>query len=379
MNKIPAHGSLSGWDDYPVHQVAETVRHVATSDRNFYDRYYFNCHSNDGEAFLIFGMGQYPNLAVADAFALLVVGDTHRVVRASRELGDRMDTTVGPLSVEVIRPLQELRIACDPRNGEEAGYGLSFDLRWVGSIPAHEEPRQLLRSHGRVVFDTMRLAQTGRWDGHIELDGHRFDVSADSWWGCRDRSWGVRPVGEAEPPGVRSDGQMNGMWNYAPMQFEDHSILYIVNQEEDGLRPLEEAVRIWNDPGREPEFLGRPEHRHELMGGTRWIKGSVLEFPHAPDGGFEVRVTPLLDAWVMLGTGYGLEEDWRHGMYQGAEVVQEVRLDYADDSDQLFGLVDQVSRCEQSTGAVGYGMHEYMFIDTFTHYGLNGWDPVTGK
>lgn len=30
---------LSSWDDDPVHQVAETIRHVGTSDRNFYDRY----------------------------------------------------------------------------------------------------------------------------------------------------------------------------------------------------------------------------------------------------------------------------------------------------------------------------------------------------
>ncbi len=36
-----AHGSLSSWDDYPVHQTAETIRHAATSDRNFYDRYTF--------------------------------------------------------------------------------------------------------------------------------------------------------------------------------------------------------------------------------------------------------------------------------------------------------------------------------------------------
>ena len=30
--------SLSAWDDYPVHQTSEFIRHVATSDRNFYDR-----------------------------------------------------------------------------------------------------------------------------------------------------------------------------------------------------------------------------------------------------------------------------------------------------------------------------------------------------
>ena len=41
-----AHGSLTSWDDYPVHQVAETIRHAGTSDRNFYDRYYFNLHGS---------------------------------------------------------------------------------------------------------------------------------------------------------------------------------------------------------------------------------------------------------------------------------------------------------------------------------------------
>ena len=70
-----AHGSLSSWDDFPVHQASETIRHVATGDRNFYDRYYFNCHANNGDAFLIFGLGQYPNLAVEDAFACVVTGD----------------------------------------------------------------------------------------------------------------------------------------------------------------------------------------------------------------------------------------------------------------------------------------------------------------
>ena len=50
---------------------------------------------------LIVGLGQYPNLGVTDAFALLRRGSAHRVVRTSRELGaDRMNTRVGPFGVE---------------------------------------------------------------------------------------------------------------------------------------------------------------------------------------------------------------------------------------------------------------------------------------
>lgn len=371
-----AHGSLSSWDDFPVHQAAETIRHVTTGDRNFYDRYYFNCHANDGTALLVFGLGQYPNLAVQDAFACVVSGDDHRVVRASRELGDRMDTSVGPLWVEVIRPLQELRVVCEPNDASD----ISLDLRWVGSIPAFEEPRQHLRRHGRTVFDSMRLAQTGRWEGTISSAGTTYDVEPCGWWGTRDRSWGVRPVGEAEPPGIRTEGQMSGMWNYAPMQFEDHSILCIINEHDDGTRPLEEAVRIWNDPVRPPEQLGRPGHDAVIEPGTRRIASSVLSFPDAPGGGFSVEVEPLLDCWLLHGTGYGIEDDWRHGMYQGPLVVQGVELDYAAERDRLFGLVDQVARFTQrggaSDGATGHGLHEFFFIGDFARYGLTGWDPL---
>ena len=78
----------------------------------------------------------------------------------------------------------------------------------------------------------------------------------------------------------------------------------------------------------------------------------------------------------MLGTGYGLEEDWCHGMYQGELVVQGQQVDYSRDADRLFGLVDQAARFEQSNGAVGYGLHEFFFIGEFPRYGLVGWDPA---
>jgi hypothetical protein len=385
MTEFPtprAHGSLSSWDDFPVHQAAETIRHATTSDRNFYDRYYFNCHANDGSAFLIFGLGQYPNLGVEDAFACVVVGDSHRVVRASRELGDRMDTSVGPLRVEVIRPLHTLRIVCEP-NDESP---IAFDLTWEGAMPVYEEPRQFLRRHGRVLFDTMRLAQTGRWSGTLTNGDETFEVTPDGWWGTRDRSWGVRPVGEEEPAGIRTEGQMTGMWNYAPMQFGDHSILYIVNEEdrldERGLpeRALEEAVRIWADPDRRPEELGRPEHEAVLTPGTRRIERSTLVFPDAPGGEIRIDVTPQLDCWLMIGTGYGIDPDWRHGMYQGPLVVQGLEIDYSRDTDRLFGLVDQIARFEQTSGteagAVGYGLHEFFFIGGFSKYSLHEWDPA---
>ena len=42
-----------------------------SSDRNFYDRSYFNAHDRTGDIFVISGIGYYPNLGVKDAFLLV--------------------------------------------------------------------------------------------------------------------------------------------------------------------------------------------------------------------------------------------------------------------------------------------------------------------
>lgn len=360
--------TLSAWDDYPVHQSSEPIRHVATSDRNFYDRYYFNCFPITGELFLVMGLGQYPNLGTQDAFAVVRRGDQHHVVRASRTIGDRSDLDVGPFHLEVLEPLQSLRFRLEEGQGE-----IAFDLTWTGTHPAHEEPRQFIRKHGRVLFDTARFCQNGRWSGTLTVAGERFEVDDTTWWGMRDRSWGVRPVGEAEPPGIRGEGgQMAGLWNYAPMQFDDHSIHYIVQEEPDGHRALEEAVLVPHDGSAETN-LGRPEWSHTLAPGTRRTEGvSVLSFPEAPDGPLEIRVNPLLRAYVAIGTGYGVEEDWRHGMYQGELVVQGLTRQMDElEGWAWYSLTEVLSRFETSTGDVGYGMHEIGLFGPFPPLGLH--------
>jgi hypothetical protein len=356
-------------DDHLLHQIADTFRHVGTSDRNFYDRYYFNMHSSSDELFVIMGMGQYPNLAVQDAFALVRRGRKHSVVRGSRVIDDRGDTSVGPLRVEVIEGLKKMRFIVEPNR-----HGIEMDVRWEGAIPAFEEPRQYVRKHGRILYDTMRFAQTGYWTGSLRVGDETFEVTPDRWWGARDHSWGVRPVGEPEPAGIRQgELSLDGMWNYAPMQFNDFTILYICHERNDGERPLEEAVRIWNDPAREPEWLGRSESEHVFRKGTRYIERSTVSFPKAPGGGLEVKITPLIECYVGIGTGYGFEADWLHGKYQGELVVQGVEYDVVDDAEKLWGLCDTVARFELGS-EVGYGLFEHGFFGPFDRYGLKGFN-----
>ncbi len=356
--------AISSWDDYPVHQAAELVRHPVTSDRNFYDRYYFNMHPSSGEWFTIFGMGQYPNLGVIDAFVDVRIREEQHVVRASAPLGDRADTHVGPLRVEVIEPLRRLRLLVEPTE-----HSVAMDVTWEGHGRPVLEPRQFLRSQGRVVFDTQRIAQTGFWSGTLSVAGEEISVTPDSCKGSRDRSWGVRPVGEAEPDGIRQGvNVLAGMWNYFPMQFDDHSIFYICHERDDGTRPLLQAERVWVDDPRSVDELGPVEHDHSFETGTRMLTHSVLRFP---ESGLEIDCTPLLASYLSIGTGYGLDSDWRHGMYQGpAPVVQGVVLKVEEiKALGQYGIVDQVARFEYD-GRVGYGLYEHGFFGPFERYGM---------
>jgi alkylation response protein AidB-like acyl-CoA dehydrogenase len=56
-------------DEYPVHQAPLSMKHVATGDRNAYDRCIFHVLDHQGRALLIAGLGVYPNLGVTDAYA----------------------------------------------------------------------------------------------------------------------------------------------------------------------------------------------------------------------------------------------------------------------------------------------------------------------
>jgi hypothetical protein len=113
---------LGPLDEYPIHQVPQPIAWPGSSDRNFYDRSYFNAHDRTGGIFLITGIGYYPNLAVKDAFVLVARrgggkygGDTHQ--QTAVHLSDAIDHNrlhqhVNGYRVEVIDRSLELRPHC---------------------------------------------------------------------------------------------------------------------------------------------------------------------------------------------------------------------------------------------------------------------------
>ncbi|HJY74138.1 MAG TPA: hypothetical protein VJ347_20370, partial [Streptosporangiaceae bacterium] len=152
-------------DEYPVHQTPLPMDRVATSDRNFYDRCYFNLHDQSGEIFLVTGLGVYPNLGVTDAYAAARCGDRQWSVRFSDALGCRgLEQQVGGYRIEVVEPLQELILRCQSPAGD-----LDFDLRWTAAFPAVQEEPHLLLAGNRPILDASRFCQMGNWSGQLRV------------------------------------------------------------------------------------------------------------------------------------------------------------------------------------------------------------------
>jgi hypothetical protein len=369
---------LSPADELLVHQTSDTFDHVATSDRNFYDRYYFNMHSSSDELFVIMGLGQYPNLGVTDAFITVSVGQDQHTVRASRELGgDRLDTSIGPLSVEVVEGLKVLRVRCAPNE-----WGIEADLTFRGVVEALEEPHTFSRQYGRVIQDVTRYAQVGTWEGTLTAAGTTWEVTPDRWKGVRDRSWGVRPVGEREAPGIRSRQATDGYGfrhDWVPMQFDDHMLKIQIDQDADGHRHVEESMRVWNlDTGRPIEHLGRPEVVMEYVSGTREMSGATITATDPEGKPITVAVTPLRTLYLAAGSGYVPDAEWGHGFYQGELKVQGVTHDLRDpEVRRRFAILNEtLCRFELSTGEVGWGMHENMLIGIYRPTGFLTADAV---
>jgi len=366
---------LSAMDEFLAHQTCETFDHVFTSDRNFYDRYYFNMHPSSDELFLITGMGQYPNLGTADAFVSVSHGDHLHVVRASRELGsDRLTTRVGPLAVEVLEGLRRLRVVCEPNE-----WGLAFDLVFDGTVPAVEEPRTFQRHpHGRVHMDTSRYSQVGTWTGTLEVAGKRFDVSPDRWQGVRDHSWGVRGVGEPEPPGIRVKQAAHGFGFYhvwMPIQVDDGLVKLFVEEDKDGNRLVEESVWIPAFGGGEPQPMGSPRFEYRYRPGSREIEGVTIQVDDPSGKPLTIEATPLRTLYLAAGSGYIPQPDWTHGMYQGELVVQGLSYDLSKPEERArYGpLYETLSRYELSNGKVGYGLLENLCVGTYHPHGFH--DP----
>jgi hypothetical protein len=377
---------LGPMDEYPVHQLPQPIAWPGSSDRNFYDRSYFNAHDRTGDLFLITGIGYYPNLGVKDAFLLLArsgsgkygeTGPTHTALHLSDAIDqDRLHQRVNGYRIEVLEPLQKLRIILEETDG------IAADLTWEGLFPVVTEQRHVLRTGSRVTLDAQRIAQLGSWNGHLAIDGQEISVDPDVWIGSRDRSWGIRPVGEREPAGRPADPPFEGMWwLYVPMAFDDFAVVLISQEEPDGFRSLNDCTRIWPD-GR-VEQLGWPRVRIHYRSGTRIPTGAAIDATDGAGNPLRFEIESKLAVPIHVGGGYGGDIDWQHGVWKGERFTERLSYDMNDPAvagRAGFGVIDHVGRaiCHDGTGQPreGWGLFEHGALGRHDPSGFADWLTV---
>ena len=315
---------ITSFDDYCIHQTHEPVAQPSQSDRNFYDRYWFNGFDRNGAFLFEIGFGLYPNRRVMDGhFSVVMDGVQHSFHASRRAPHDRAETRVGPLSVQILEPLRRVRVCIAPNDT-----GIECDLVFQARSVAAEEPRSVMHDDGRLIMHTSRFTQFGCWDGHFGVNGHRQEVRVASTAGARDKSWGVRPVGEPEggAPGMLN-GEPGVYWVWAPIDFGDVCTQFNTFQGRDGeTRQLGAGLMpAYADPAGIPASdpglreIHEARHRIHWKSGTRRAAGAEIELVEAGGAVHTITLEPMLD-FLMKGIGYSHPE-WGHGVWKGDLVV----------------------------------------------------------
>lgn len=393
---------LHRFDDLPLHQGTQPLLHSATSDRNAYNRYFFNGYRRDGSVFFAAALGLYPNRGVIDAgFSVLVGGEQVSVLASGRAPADPTRTRVGPVRVDVIEPMRTLRVRCSGGDGP-----LAADVVFHARTPAAEEPPFKLVQDGRTMLDYTRLTQFGSWEGWIELDGRRIEID-ERVLGCRDRSWGVRPIGERAGRGAPAKRAPQFFWLWAPINFDDCGVLFDVNEFSDGRRwhqfgaiaprlldgmdvagagPTAAGQWVDTDPAvveaaqeaaqdallAPPIVMRAAEYVIDWEPGTR--RSAMASIILEPFGGMDTHIIRLepIATFHMSGLGYGHPE-WGHGCWRGEQesVTWRWRTDDVDPAASTSIHVQQlvVARWGPRTGI---GVLEQLAIGNHDPSGLSG-------
>ncbi|MFM9373562.1 hypothetical protein [Streptomyces sp. Da 82-17] len=362
-------------DEYPVHQVPLSMKHVATSDRNAYDRCIFHVFDHEGRALLILGLGVYPNTGVIDAYATLRIGDTLHAVRASDALGhDRMQQlAVGPLSLTVDRPLQRIRLRCEA-DGPDS---LAYDIEWNADYPAVWEPHHTQRRGDRLTLEGRRFVQAGRPHGTIRVGGEEIAVAPGEWTATRDRSWGVRPIPGEDGGRAAEEHRPEGFhWLWVPVAFDDRFLMVIVQEDADGHRTLNEALLVRN--GHRDVQLGWPHTDITYRPGTRHPERAVIHLTDPARKPLELGVEVLASSPLAVGAGYPPADDWQHGTWRGRGWTDRRSYDLSDPAAHplaAYGVTDHAARFTLD-GRIGHGIFEHGSFGRHDPSGFTGYDSV---
>jgi hypothetical protein len=312
----------------------------------------------------------YANRGVLDAYAGISRGTQQWTVRASRTLGPDRALSVGPITYEVIEPLNAVRFAL----AANVVVPIAFDWTFHATLPC------ALEDESSFERGLKRYHQIGTAEGWIELDGLRTGLTDANSVSTRDHSWGVRRmVGvpeKAEPH--RSNVTSTVIWSPILMQRDDGTRY--------GLHTFYQrhAVGDWE----RAELMGGFEHpdgrrepyasltpTYAVDDANRRLRAASFAATMSDGSARPLTVTALGDTGFHLGTGlyFGFDGHW-HGEDRGALHVDGEHI--ADCTEpatahRIHQIRDNLVRVEDPVGGgVGVGNMQTIFSGPHPDAGL---------
>jgi hypothetical protein len=352
---------LSHGDDFPLHQTPDTIGFAGT-DRNFYDRYFFNGYAPDGSGFFAIAFGVYPQLDVADAHCSFIRDGKQYSLHASCELnGERMAMRVGPIAIEVVEPLHQLKVTIDEADG------IAGEVIFTGRSHPIEEPRFTHRIGTRAFMDYTRMTQNGSYTGWLSLDGDKREL-AKGTSGTRDRSWGIRPVGARDPQPIPGAPMPSFFWQWTPINLEGGSLFFHINADPHGNAWNTRAAWAADGASADQIIEGRGMLASGNESGTRWPDGGTIALELGDGAPQQVTLKPL-SRFQMKGLGY-THPVWNHGVHHGALKVEREEFDLASldplQPDNLHvQILCKATALSDSGPSEGMGVFEQLIIGPY--------------
>ena len=325
---------LTALDDTLWHQLPTTFDHVWTSDPRFFDRYWFAIYSGDGRVAIQITMGAYRNMNVLDAGAVMIVDGKQYNLRVSRSLNGSVETVCGPVRISPIEALKSFEITIEP-SGEGELHGR---IQWECVEPAREEHPHYTRLEGRTVEDYRRFDQIGVANGFLEVEGKRVEI--DSWWSCRDHSWGVRrgmgipePVTGHKVP-LSEKGHVMSFLFFSTTAMSGH--LLFQGRGDDAPYTTGVVTRRATDEFNHATNIALEVELHE---GTRRFRraGVVATFEDGKQLQLEVLAQGSSIAMQGLGYSGGYDDRKGLGVWRGAQVLELDRWDVSAPARIVYG------------------------------------------
>ena len=262
-------------------------------------------------------------------------------------------------------PMMVSRVVLDPNET-----GIECNLTFTARTACVEEGRQTLRQGVRPMLDSTRFAQFGRWRGTVRYNGKTVAVDETRVFGTKDRSWGLRPVGEPETGGAPARRMPQVFFLWAPVHWEDHCTHFGVFEDETGHRLHSDGaiVPAHRSPDEIPgvmdpdiRTMASVEHEIRYVPGTRRAQSARISLIERSGERHDVELEPLI-CFRMKGIGY-MHPEWGHGRWKGEMAIGGESWRTADLNELALENIhiQQVMRA-RSEGRQGLGVLEQICL-----------------